>query len=133
MSDYKVFKEKSLADIFEDIYNNSADNKKQLDVLIREVVQFIKDGDTAVQLIPAIKEYLDIKVKNDEQLVKMASIVQRLVVGEQKGSSEVEFGLSDTEKSELLKSLEPVAKDLQKYTDEINSQVESDISKIVES
>ena len=133
MSDYKVFKEKSLADIFEDIYNNSADNKKQLDVLIREVVQFIKDGDTAVQLIPAIKEYLDIKVKNDEQLVKMASIVQRLVVGEQRGSSEVEFGLSDTEKSELLKSLEPVAKDLQKYTDEINSQVESDPSKIVES
>jgi len=133
MSDYKVFKEKSLADIFEDIYNNSADNKKQLDVLIREVVQFIKDGDTAVQLIPAIKEYLDIKVKNDEQLVKMASIVQRLVVGEQKGSSETEFGLSDTEKSELLKSLEPVAKDLQKYTDEINSQVESDTSNIVES
>ena len=133
MSDYKVFKEKSLADIFEDIYNNSADNKKQLDVLIREVVQFIKDGDIAVQLIPAIKEYLDIKVKNDEQLVKMAAIVQRLVVGEQKGSSEVEFGLSDTEKSELLKSLEPVAKDLQKYTDEINSQVESDPSKIVES
>ena len=133
MSDYKVFKEKSLAHIFEDIYNNSADNKKQLDVLIREVVQFIKDGDTAVQLITAIKEYLDIKVKNDEQLVKMAAIVQRLVVGEQKGSSEVEFGLSDTEKSELLKSLEPVAKDLQKYTDEINSQVESDPSNIVES
>ena len=133
MSDYKVFKEKSLADIFEDIYNNSADNKKQLDVLIREVVQFIKDGDTAIQLIPAIKEYLDIKVKNDEQLVKMASIVQRLVVGEQRGSSEVEFGLSDTEKSELLKSLEPVAKDLQKYTDEINSQIDPDPSKIVES
>lgn len=133
MSDYKVFKEKSLADIFEDIYNNSADNKKQLDVLIREVVQFIKDGDTAIQLIPAIKEYLDIKVKNDEQLVKMASIVQRLVVGEQRGSSEVEFGLSDSEKSELLKSLEPVAKDLQKYTDEINSQIDPDPSKIVES
>ena len=105
MSDYKVFKEKSLADIFEDIYNNSSENKKQLDVLIREVVQFIKDGDTAVQLIPAIKEYLDIKVKNDEQLVKMAAIVQRLVVGEQKGSSEFEFGLSDKEKEALLKSL----------------------------
>ena len=133
MSDYKVFKEKSLADIFEDIYNNSSDNKKQLDVLIREVVQFVKDGDTAVQLIPAIKEYLEIKVKNDEQLVKMAAIVQRLVVGEQKGSSEFEFGLSDKEKEDLLKSLDPVAKDLQKYTDEINSQVESDPSNIVES
>ena len=133
MSDYKVFKEKSLADIFEDIYNNSAENKKQLDVLIREVVQFIKDGDTAVQLIPAIKEYLEIKVKNDEQLVKMASIVQRLVVGEQKGSSEFEFGLSDKEKEDLLKSLDPVAKDLQKYTDEINSKLEPETSKIVKS
>ena len=91
-----------------------------------------KYGDKPI-IFPAIKEYLDIKVKNDEQLVKMAAIVQRLVVGEQKGSSEVEFGLSDTEKSELLKSLEPVAKDLQKYTDEINSQVESDPSNIVES
>ena len=129
----KVFKEKSLADIFEDIYNNSSDNKKQLDVLIREVVQFIKDGDTAVQLIPAIKEYLDIKVKNDEQLVKMAAIVQRLVVGEQKGSSEFEFGLSDKEKEDLLKSLDPVAKDLQKYTDEINSKIEPEPTKIVES
>jgi len=133
MSDYKVFKEKSLADIFEDIYNNSSDNKKQLDVLIREVVQFIKDGDTAVQLIPAIKEYLDIKVKNDEQLVKMAAIVQRLVVGEQKGSSEFEFGLSDKEKEDLLKSLDPVANDLQKYTDEINSKIEPESTKIVES
>ena len=129
----KVFKEKSLADIFEDIYNNSSENKKQLDVLIREVVQFIKDGDTAVQLIPAIKEYLDIKVKNDEQLVKMAAIVQRLVVGEQKGSSEFEFGLSDKEKEDLLKSLDPVAKDLQKYTDEINSKIEPEPTKIVES
>jgi len=52
----------------------------------------------------AIKEYLDIKVKNDEQLVKMAAIVQRLVVGEQKGSSEFEFGLSDKEKEDLLKN-----------------------------
>ena len=43
-----------------------SDNKKQLDVLIREVVQFIKDGDTAVQLIPAIKEYLDILRKINE-------------------------------------------------------------------
>jgi hypothetical protein len=133
MSDYKIFKEKSLSDLFEDIYNNSSDNKKQLDVLIREVVTFIKDGDTAVQLIPAIKEYLDIKVKNDDQLVKMAGIVQRLISGEQKGSSESEFGLSDSEKEDLLKSLKPVAEDLQKYTDEINNKVESGSSKIVES
>ena len=122
MSDFKVFKEKSLSDVFEDIYNNSSDNKKQLDILIKEIVGFIKDGDTAVQLIPAIKEYLEIKVKNDEQLVKMASIVQRLVSSESKGS-ESEFGLSEKEKEQWVGSIEKVAQEAQDYTDEVNRKV----------
>ena len=122
MSDFKVFEGKSLSDVFEDIYNNSATNKKQLDILIKEIVGFIKDGDTAVQLIPAIKEYLEIKVKNDEQLVKMASIVQRLVSSENKGSED-EFGLSDKEKEQLVGSIEKVAQEAQDYTDEVNRKV----------
>ena len=125
MSDFKVFKEKSLSDVFEDIYNNSSDNKKQLDILIKEIVGFIKDGDTAVQLIPAIKEYLEIKVKNDEQLVKMASIVQRLVSSESKGS-ESEFGLTEKEKEQLVGSIEKVAQEAQDYTDEIHKKVNID-------
>ena len=123
MSDYKVFKEKSLADIFEDIYNNSADNKKQLDVLIREVVQFIKDGDTAVQIIPMLKEYLEINVKNDDQLVKVAAIVQRIIAAENKGSSEDEFGLSDKEKEQLMGAIDEAAADLQQHSDEITDDM----------
>ena len=122
MSDFKVFEGKSLSDVFEDIYNNSETNKKQLDILIKEIVGFIKDGDTAVQLIPAIKEYLEIKVKNDEQLVKVASIVQRLVSSESKGS-ESEFGLSEKEKEQLVGSIEKVAQDAQEYTDEVNRKI----------
>ena len=122
MSDFKVFEGKSLSDVFEDIYNNSETNKKQLDILIKEIVGFIKDGDTAVQLIPAIKEYLEIKVKNDEQLVKVASIVQRLVSSESKGS-ESEFGLTEKEKEQLVGSIEKVAQDAQEYTDEVNRKI----------
>ena len=122
MSDFKVFEGKSLSDVFEDIYNNSATNKKQLDILIKEIVGFIKDGDTAVQLIPAIKEYLEIKVKNDEQLVKMASIVQRLVSSESKGS-ESEFGLTEKEKEQLVGSIEKVAQEAQDYTDVVNRKI----------
>ena len=65
--DFEVFEGKSLSDIFKDIYDNSNKNKKQLEVLMKEVVGFIKDGDTAVQIIPMLKEYLEINVKNDEQ------------------------------------------------------------------
>ena len=122
MSDFKVFEGKTLSDVFKDIYDNSATNKKQLDILIKEIVGFIKDGDTAVQLIPAVKEYLEIKVKNDEQLVKMASIVQRLVSSESKGS-ESEFGLTEKEKEQLVGSIEKVAQEAQDYTDEVNRKV----------
>ena len=122
MSDFKVFEGKSLSDVFKDIYDNSATNKKQLDILIKEIVGFIKDADTAVQLIPAVKEYLEIKVKNDEQMVKMASIVQRLASSEGKGSED-EFGLSEKEKEQLVGSIEKVAQEAQDYTDEVNRKV----------
>ena len=63
----------------------------------------------------------EIKVKNDEQLVKMASIVQRLVSSESKGSED-EFGLSDKEKEQLVGSIEKVAQEAQEYTDVVNSK-----------
>ena len=78
----------------------------------------------AVQLIPMIKEYLEINVKNDEQLVKLAGIVQRIIANENKGGSEAEFGLSDREKEQLLKSIDDVVVDLQSKTDEITKDIE---------
>ena len=121
--DYELFEGKSLSSLFKDIYDNSKHNKKQLEVLVGEVAGFIKDGDMAIQLIPMIKEYLDINVKNDEQLVKLATVVQRLIAAEKKGGSEAEFGLSDKEKEQLLKSIDDVVVDIQKKSDEISEEI----------
>ena len=82
--DYEIFDGKSLSSLFKDIYDNTEFNRKQLEVLTKELVQFIKDGDTAVQIVPMIKEYLEINVRNDDQLVKMVGIVQRLISSEQR-------------------------------------------------
>ena len=123
--DYELFEGKSLSSLFKDIYDNSVHNKKQLEVLVREVAGFIKDGDMAIQLIPMIKEYLDINVKNDEQLVKLATVVQRLIAAEQKSGSESEFGLSDKEKEQLLKSIDDVVVDIQKKSDEITEDIQT--------
>ena len=119
-NDYEIFDGKSLSDLFKDIYDNTARNKEQLEVLMKEVVGFIKDGDTAVQIIPMLKEYLEINVKNDDQLVKVASIVQRLISTENRGGAEEEFGLSDAEKEQLMSAVEEVAADAQKHSDDIN-------------
>ena len=122
-NDYEIFEGKSLSDLFKDIYDNTERNKTQLEVLMKEVTSFIKDGDTAVQIIPMLKEYLEINVKNDDQLVKVAAIVQRIIASESKGSSEEEFGLSDAEKEQLLGAIEDAATDLQHHSDEIEDDM----------
>ena len=121
-NDYEIFKGKSLSNLFEDIYKNTERNKTQLEVLMKEVTSFIKDGDTAVQIIPMLKEYLEINVKNDDQLVKMAAIVQRIIATEGKAGSEDEFGLSEAEKEQLLNAVEDVANDVQKHSDELEDK-----------
>jgi hypothetical protein len=123
--DYEIFEGKSLSSLFKDIYDNTEYNKKQLDILTKELVQFIKDGDTAVQLVPMIKEYLEINVKNDDQLVKMAGIVQRLISAESKVGAENEFGLSEEEKSQLLAGIEDTITDIQIESDKIQNKIES--------
>jgi len=123
-NDYEIFEGKTLSDVFKDIYDNSKTNKQQLEVLMKEVVGFIKDGDTAVQIVPMIKEYLEINVKNDDQLVKMAGIVQRLISTEQKAGSEDEFGLSEEEKNQLLPNIEDTVLDIQQESDKIHTRID---------
>ena len=123
--DYEIFEGKSLSSLFKDIYDNTEYNRKQLDVLTRELVQFIKDGDTAVQIVPMIKEYLEINVKNDDQLVKMAGIVQRLISSENRGGAEDEYGLSEEEKQQLLSGIETTIKDIQIESDKIHKKIET--------
>ncbi len=125
-NDYEIFKGKSLASLFQDIYENQNYNRKQLDVLTKNITAMIKDGDTAVQIIPMIKEYLEINVRNDELLVKLASIVQKIISAEGKGESESEFGLSENEKEQILQTIvEHDTMDLQKASDKITKEISS--------
>ena len=128
--DYEIFEGKSLSDLFRDIYDNTEKNRKQLDILTKELVTFIKDGDTAVQIVPMLKEYLEINVKNDDQLVKMAGIVQRLISAESRSGAEDEYGLSEEEKQQLMGSLEDSILELQAESDKIHNKIE--ITKEVE-
>ena len=123
-NDYEIFEGKTLSDVLKDIYDNSKTNKQQLEVLMKEVVGFIKDGDTAVQIIPMLKEYLEINVKNDEQLDKLATVVQRIMAAEKRVSdSGEEFGLSDAEKEQLMNAIESDVQELQIKKDEIESSI----------
>ena len=81
----------------------------QVTALIQELKPLVQEIGDATLIVPLIKEYLEISIKNNEQLVKMAGIVQRTL---QSSTSGDEFGLSDEEKEQLLNGLEGTIKEL---------------------
>tara|TARA_R100000353_G_scaffold111591_2_gene79996 strand:+ start:2658 stop:3059 length:402 start_codon:yes stop_codon:yes gene_type:complete len=133
MSDsYEVFEGKSLSDVFKDIYTNSEENKKQIEVLMKDLLRFVTDTASAVALVPILKDYLDVAVKNDEQLIKVAAIVQKLASAEAKGSDN-EFGLSELEKEQLMSGLSDSIAEIQEESDRISEEIDSKQSKFPES
>ena len=58
MSDsFEVFEGKTLADVFKDIYTNSENNKKQIEVLMKDLLKFVTDTASAIALVPILKEF----------------------------------------------------------------------------
>ena len=77
----EIFKGKTFSGLLEDIYVNSKEKDRQIKILISDLQPLIKNSGDATIIVPLIKEYLEASVKNDEHLVKMAAIVQRLSTG----------------------------------------------------
>jgi 2',3'-cyclic-nucleotide 2'-phosphodiesterase (5'-nucleotidase family) len=108
--DFEVFKNKKFSSILEEIYENQKKKSKQINALINELKPLINDIGDATLIVPLIKEYLEIDVKNDDQLVKLATIIQRITVNSA-GKSDSEFGISDAEKEQLMKEIDKINKD----------------------
>lgn len=113
--DKKIFKDKSVSNLFEEIYTNSKDTKKQVHNLILDLQPLVENVGDATLVVPLIKEYLDIKVKNDEHLIKLATVIQRSEASAAKGES-MDFDLSDLE--ELVKEQEEITQEVKKKSKE---------------
>jgi hypothetical protein len=101
--DSVVFGKKKFSDILEEIYTNQNEKKRQVTALISELKPLISDIGDATLVVPLIKEYMEIGVKNDEQLIKMATIIQRAV---NSTSTEGEYTISEDEKDQLLQAMQ---------------------------
>ena len=121
-NDPEIFGGKKFSDILEEIHKNSTDKKVQIDSLISELTGYIQTANDVVQIVPLISQYLEVAVKNDEQLVKLATLVQRILNVEAKGVEQSTL-LSESEKDQLLKSLDDVVVDLNKRNDELQTDV----------
>ena len=107
-----VFGKKSFSDLLNDIYKNNKSTEKQISDLILSLKPFINSPGEAIMIVPLIKEYMDVKVKNDEHLVKMASVIQRAITSTGRGGedgSDTEL-LSESEKQQLLDSVNEIGR-----------------------
>lgn len=89
---------------------NSESKKDQIDILISELRSLIKTVNDATIVVPMIKDYYDVGVKNDEQLVKLAAVIQRLVAkGEATGEGN-SMVLSEDERKQLMDEVITISK-----------------------
>ena len=106
-NEFEVFDGKPFKNLCKDIYDRSENKHEQLDLLISELRPLVRSIDDAQQIVPLIQGYLEISVRNDEQLVKLAQVAQRLQsVQLEKGGGAL---LSDAEKDALWKEVKEVA------------------------
>ena len=116
--DFNIFGDKKFSDLSQEIYENSKLKKTQIDLLIQEVHGYIQGIEDIAIVGPVLKELFDVAVKNDDNLLKLATVIQR-IMNKQFDLTEDTSLLSDEEKQELMDSLEEAASSLQDKSDEM--------------
>lgn len=102
--DFEVYAGKTFKDLCREVVERSQNKKDQLDTLIGDLRTLIKGPNDVGQFMPRIKELLEVGVKNDEQLIKLAAVIQRIAAAQIEATGGEGVGLSEAEKEKLLKN-----------------------------
>jgi len=106
-----LFGKKTYADLLKEIHTNQKDKEVQLHSLIEGLKPMVTCSSDAIIMVPLIKEYLELAIKNDDALIKMAGIVQRAMNTKMVDNGEL---LSDEDKELLFESLKGLDDDVKK-------------------
>lgn len=115
--DKEIFNGKSLSDLFGEIHENSTQTRTQIKALIGELKPLIENIGDATLIVPMIKEYMEIGVKNDEHLIKLATVIQRIETAQAKGDTNEMFDFSE---------LQDLLEETQETSEEIENKDEED-------
>jgi len=120
-----IFDNKTLSDVFKDIYDNTDSKRIQINTYITKLVQMIRTPEDAAVISPIIKDFMEVNVKNDEHIVRVAQIAQRAMsIGAKSSSSDML--LTEAEKSQLLSNISIEIDELQEEA----KQVEEELSNL---
>ena len=114
--DKEIFNGKTLSDLFGEIHDNSTQTRAQIKALIGELKPLIENIGDATLIVPMIKEYMEIGVKNDEHLIKLATVIQRIETAAAKGDTNEMFDFSELQ--DLLEESQDTTEELNKTDEE---------------
>lgn len=118
--DFEIFKNTKFSDLLKKIHDNHKKKDRQILDMITDLKPYVQNINDASVLVPIIKDYMEMGVRNDEQLIKLAAIVQRLVAkSEGEGGSSL---LTDEEKEELLRGMEEIATEVSSTIEKATEQ-----------
>lgn len=106
-----IWGKRKFSDILKDIDSRSREKEKEIKKLIATLSPLIEGPQAALIIVPLIADYLSVSVKNDEQLVKLAAIVQKAISNSSDGGSD--YGMTEAEKQQLMDSVKEVAKSVE--------------------
>jgi hypothetical protein len=115
-TEFELFKGKNLSSLFEDIYNNQTSKKQKISGMIEEMKKMVKHAGDVASVGPILTSLIDSSVKNDDQLVKLATIATKIMASEKKSEGQDGF-LSAFEKEQLLKDLEETKQEVERVDD----------------
>lgn len=128
-TDFVLFGEKKLSDLFQEIYSNQRTKKQKIGDLIEEFKKAIRHAGDIAEVGAVIKDLVKFSVENDEMLIKMASIAQRIIAAESKAPGDDGF-LSEAERAQLLEELEKSAEEVQQETKDKVTDIEIELQEI---
>lgn len=110
--EFQLFKGKTFSGLMQDIYENQVNKKKNISAMIEDMRKLITNQQSALAIGPIIKDLIDVSVFNDEHLVKLATIAQRIMLAQGKSKNDDGF-LSEEEKKQLLGEIDKVAEQIE--------------------
>jgi len=110
--DFDIYDGKTFSQLCSDIVDNQEEMKGQIDILIGELKPLIKTVNDAMIVVPLLKDYIDVAVKNNEHLIKLAAITNKVKAkysdADVSGAGGFESVMSEEEKSEIAKHIREI-------------------------
>jgi hypothetical protein len=107
-SNIEIFEGKTYDKLLKQIHDNSEEKSVQLKKIVQSITKILSESNAgpseAVLLMPLITECMDVSIRNDDMLIKLAGIIQRIIKANNSSESDSGGGggLTAEERAEII-------------------------------